>query len=56
MKLFIIPVFDAIFLIVVGALIWVSNLGIIHITWRQDWPLIIVLVGLYQLIKYLVRR
>ncbi|MGB9720682.1 MAG: LiaI-LiaF-like domain-containing protein [bacterium] len=56
MKLFIIPVFDAVFLIVIGALIWASNLGIIHIVWRRDWPLIIVLVGLYQLVKYFVKR
>jgi len=56
MRLFMLPVFDAIVLIMVGAVIWMSNLGLLHIVWRRDWPLIIVIIGLSQLIKYLVKR
>jgi len=46
MRLFMLPVFDAIVLIMVGAVIWMSNLGLLHIVWRRDWPLIIVIIGL----------
>jgi hypothetical protein len=50
------PVLDAIFLIALGGIIWISNLGIIHINWGQDWPGIIVLIGVIQLIKQFVKR
>lgn len=56
MRIFIMPVFDAIVLILIGAIIWLSNLGVFHIVWRRDWPMIIVLIGIVQLIKYFFKR
>lgn len=56
MRIFIMPVFDAIVLILIGAIIWLSNLGVFHIVWRRDWPMIIVVIGIVQLIKYFCKR
>ncbi len=56
MRIFIMPVFDAIVLILIGAVIWLSNLGAFHIVWRRDWPMIIVVIGIVQLIKYFCKR
>ena len=43
-------------LIAVGALIWLSNLGVIHIWWRRDWPVILIAIGILALIKTIVRK
>lgn len=56
MKISVMPVFDAIVLILIGGVIWLSNLGLIHIVWRRDWPLIIVIIGIAQLIKYFFKK
>ncbi|MGQ9663975.1 MAG: LiaI-LiaF-like domain-containing protein [bacterium] len=56
MRLSVMPVFDAIVLILIGGVIWLSNLHLIHIVWRRDWPLIIVLIGIAQLIKYFFKK
>lgn len=46
----------AILLIAAGALIWMSNLGIIDIAWKRDWPVILIVFGLLALIKHLLRK
>ncbi len=56
MKYFMHSIIDSLLLVIIGVIIWLSNLGIIHIAWRRDWPLIIVLIGLVQLIKYATRK
>lgn len=56
MKISVLPVFDAVVLILIGSVIWLSNLGLIHIVWRRDWPLIIVIIGIAQLIKYFCKK
>lgn len=56
MKISVVPAFDAIVLILMGGVIWLSNLGLIHIVWRRDWPLIIVVIGIAQLIKYFCKK
>jgi hypothetical protein len=56
MRSFVLPVYEAVLLIIIGAVIWLSNLGLLHILWRRDWPMIIVLIGLFQLLKCLIRR
>ncbi|MGQ9464996.1 MAG: LiaI-LiaF-like domain-containing protein [bacterium] len=56
MRLSVMPVLDAIVLILIGGVIWLSNLHLIHIVWRRDWPLIIVLIGIAQLIKYFFKK
>jgi hypothetical protein len=43
-------------LIVVGLLIWLSNLNILAISWRRDWPVIIIIIGLMELIKHLIKK
>lgn len=42
------------FLIVIGAWIWLSNMG--YLNFKRDWPLIIIIVGLYYLVSGLSRR
>ncbi|MGQ9533988.1 MAG: LiaI-LiaF-like domain-containing protein [bacterium] len=56
MRLSVMPVLDAIVLILIGGVIWLSNLHLIHIVWRRDWPLIIVVIGIVQLIKYFFKK
>ncbi len=56
MRYFMHSIIDSLLLVIVGVVIWLSNLGIIHILWRRDWPLIIVLIGFVQLIKYATRK
>jgi hypothetical protein len=45
-----------IILIAVGVLIWLSNLGIIHVWWRRDWPVLLIVIGVLALIKTIIRR
>ena len=45
-----------IILIAVGALIWLSNLGIIHIWWRRDWPVLLIVIGILALVKTTIRK
>ncbi len=42
-------------LIVIGLLIWLNNMGIFSWRWGRDWPLILVILGIIQLISYLDR-
>ncbi len=56
MRSFVLPVYEAVLLVIIGAVIWLSNLGLLHILWRRDWPMIIVLIGLFQLLKCLTKR
>jgi len=46
----------AVLLIGAGVLIWLSNLGILHIAWQRDWPVILIVFGLLALIKHLLRK
>jgi len=41
-------------LIFLGAFFWLANLGIL--SWRRDWPLILVFFGLLPLFFYLTRK
>ncbi len=41
------------FLVVIGAWIWLSNMG--YLNFKRDWPLIIIIVGLYYLVSGLSR-
>ena len=46
----------SIILIAVGLLIWLSNLSVLNIAWRRDWPVILILVGMIELIKVIIKR
>lgn len=46
----------AVILIAAGALIWLSNLGIMDIAWKRDWPVILIVFGVLALIKHLLRK
>jgi predicted membrane protein len=46
----------AVLLIAAGVLIWLSNLGILHIAWQRDWPVILIVFGSLALIKHLLRK
>ncbi len=43
-------------LIIIGFGIWLSNLGIININWKQDWPVILIIIGVLELIKNITRK
>ncbi|UCG91582.1 MAG: hypothetical protein JSV97_10945 [candidate division WOR-3 bacterium] len=45
-----------ILLIAVGLLIWFSNLGVLNIAWRRDWPVILIILGALGLVKKIFRR
>ena len=47
---------SSILLIAIGILIWISNLGIIHIAWRRDWSVILIAIGIIELIKHTIRK
>ncbi len=40
-------IYLGIVLIIIGAWIWLSNLGIVIINFSRDWPLLIILLGIY---------
>ncbi len=42
-------VFWAIVFISVGVFVWLGNLGIFNFRWGRDWPVILVIIGLYFL-------
>ena len=43
-------------LIGIGLLIWLSNLGIFNITWRRDWPVILIIIGALELVKNIIKK
>ena len=56
MRLFFYRITGSIILIAVGLIIWLSNLGVIHVAWRRDWPIILIIIGLVELVKYIVKK
>lgn len=38
-----------IFLVVLGLFLWAANAGLVNFVWSRDWPLILVVVGLWML-------
>jgi hypothetical protein len=45
-----------IILIIIGLWIWLSSLGVPYISFSKNWPLLIVALGLYIIIRRLTRR
>jgi len=45
-----------ILLIVVGLLFWLSNLDVLDIAWRRDWPILVIVVGLLELVKHIIKK
>jgi hypothetical protein len=45
-----------ILLIAAGLLIWLGNLNILDITWRRDWPVILIIIGVLELVKHIVKK
>jgi len=50
------PALDAIFIIIIGLLIWFVNLGLLPVNWHKDWPLILILFGVSRLIKISLKK
>jgi len=46
----------AIFLIVIGAWIWASNYNITLFSFYRDWPILVVLIGIYIFIRLKRRK
>jgi len=40
-----------IFLILIGAWIWASNYNIVLFSFYRDWPIIIIVVGIYLFLR-----
>lgn len=49
-------VFWAIVFICIGVFVWLGNLGIFNFRWGRDWPVILVIIGLYFLIQVISPR
>lgn len=49
-------IFWAVIFIAVGVLWWLANMGWIVFRFGRDWPLIIVVIGVYYVVKGLRRR
>ncbi|MEO0078582.1 MAG: DUF5668 domain-containing protein [candidate division WOR-3 bacterium] len=45
-----------IFLLVVGLWIWLSNLGVPYVSFRQNWPLLVVALGVYVIVRVATRH
>ena len=56
MRLFFYRILGSILLIITGLLIWLSNMDVVHIDWKRDWPLILIVIGLIELIKHIIKR
>jgi len=56
MKYYLSRISGGLFLIIVGLLIWLSNLGILHIAWQRDWPVLLIIIGLFELVKYIIGK
>ncbi|MEO0216166.1 MAG: DUF5668 domain-containing protein [candidate division WOR-3 bacterium] len=56
MKFWVNSIFYGVILLAIGVIIWLSNLHIIHIVWRRDWPVILIAIGVLELIKAIIRR
>lgn len=48
--------FFAIMLILIGAWIWVSNYNIVVFSFYRDWPILIVVIGIYIFFRLRRRR
>ncbi len=44
------------FLIALGAILWLSNMGVLRIMWRRDWPIILVAIGVMELLRVILKR
>ncbi len=44
-------IFWGIVITVVGAIIWLGNLGYLVFKWDRDWPLFLILFGIYLVLK-----
>jgi len=47
---------EALLLIVIGVFIWLANLGIFIFNFRRDWPVILIILGLIELLNGLIRK
>jgi len=45
-----------IILFIAGMLIWLNNLGIIHVYWRRDWPVILIAIGVIEIVKHIIKK
>lgn len=45
-----------IFLVLLGAWIWLSALGVPYMNFGRDWPLLVVAFGIYIIYRRIVRR
>ena len=56
MRLLFYRITGSLILITVGLLIWLSNLGIFNIAWYRDWPVILIVIGVLELIKHIIKK
>lgn len=47
---------SAIILIVLGILFWLGKFDIISFYWSRDWPVVLIVIGLFSLVNYYARR
>ncbi len=49
-------ILGGILLILIGLLIWLSNMNVLPVDWKRDWPVILIIFGLIELIKHIINR
>lgn len=56
MRLFYYRILGGVVLVLVGVLIWLNNLAVVHIYWKRDWPVLLIIIGLIEIVKYIAKR
>lgn len=46
--------FTALIIMLIGVWIWLSNLEIYIFNWKRDWPVVLIVLGVYWLISSLI--
>ncbi|MCK4233379.1 hypothetical protein KAU34_07615 [candidate division WOR-3 bacterium] len=49
-------IWGPIILIALGVLFWLGKFGIIDFYWSRDWPVILIVIGVFSLINLIVKK
>ena len=56
MKFFYYRILGGVILLFVGILVWLNNLEVIHICWKRDWPVLLIVIGLIEILKHIIKK
>ena len=49
-------IWGPVILIALGVLFWLGKFGIIDFYWSRDWPVILIVIGVFSLINLIVKK